>query len=56
MCIYMHTHGSKPEVSEILAYITIDDSIPPGPLHFCVLLSLSSTSYFPKGSMILRDI
>lgn len=49
-------HGSKPEVLEILAYITVDGSIPPSLLCFYILLFLSSTNYFPKGSMILRGI
>lgn len=49
-------HGSKPEVSEILAYIAVDGSIPPAPLCFYILLFSSSTSYFPRGSVILSGI
>lgn len=45
-------HGSKPEVSEILAYIAVDGSIPPAPLWFYILLFSSSTSYFPRAVIL----
>lgn len=39
VCMYTNMHGSKPEVSEILACITVDGSIPPGPLCFYIYCS-----------------